>query len=154
MTAMSSASLPADEPPLPGPDAPALTAPAESALPDPGEDLINRVTGESDRAWFYASGEASVRELDRTLRIAGRSLDSFESRLDFGCGCGRMLLWMEQYAAAQSLHGTDIDEEAIAWCRAHIPYAQFSVNRADPPLPYRDGQFELVFNHSVFTHLD
>jgi SAM-dependent methyltransferase len=29
-----------------------------------------------------------------------------------------------------------------------------SVNDADPPLPHSDGAFDLVFNHSVFTHID
>jgi Methyltransferase domain len=29
-----------------------------------------------------------------------------------------------------------------------------SVNQADPPLPYPDRAFDLVYNHSVFTHID
>jgi SAM-dependent methyltransferase len=128
---------------------------AEAArLPDPGARLISRVAGGPDRAAFFQSGRDSVRELERTLAIAGRSLDSFESILDFGCGCGRMLLWMEHIGARSALYGTDIDGEAIAWCRAHIPYATFTVNHADPPLSYPDGEFDLVFNHSVFTHID
>ncbi len=123
-------------------------------MPDPGEVLIARVAGGPDRASFFWSGRESVRELERTLAIAGRSLDSFESILDFGCGCGRMLLWMEELGRARALHGTDIDAEAIEWCRAHLPYARVMVNDADPPLPYPDGAFDLVFNHSVFTHID
>jgi SAM-dependent methyltransferase len=65
-----------------------------------------------------------------------------------------MLMWMEDLATAAQLHGTDIDAEAIAWCRARIPYATFDLNDSDPPLPYPDGAFDLVFNRSVFTHLD
>ena len=100
------------------------------------------------------SGRQSVRELERTLAIIDRSLDSFESILDFGCGCGRMLLWLEEIGRTRSLHGTDIDKEAIAWCRAHLPYVRVSVNGPDPPLPYPDRSFDLVFNHSGFTHID
>jgi hypothetical protein len=44
-------------------------------MPDPGEELISRVAGGTDRAWFFWSGRESVRELERTLAIAGRSLD-------------------------------------------------------------------------------
>jgi SAM-dependent methyltransferase len=65
-----------------------------------------------------------------------------------------MLLWLEQLGASSQLYGTDIDPDAIAWCQANIPYAHTTVNSADPPLPYPDGTFDLVYNHSVFTHID
>ncbi len=65
-----------------------------------------------------------------------------------------MLLWLGEVGRARALHGTDIDPEAIAWCQEHIPYARCTVNDADPPLPYPDAAFDLVFNHSVFTHID
>jgi SAM-dependent methyltransferase len=123
-------------------------------MPYPGDLLVERVTGSTDRNWFFESGRASVDELQRTLAIAGRTLDSFESILDFGCGCGRMLLWLEKVGASSKLHGADIDAEAIAWASEHIPYCSFTANAPDPPLPYDDGAFDLVFNHSVFTHID
>jgi len=132
-----------------------VTLPPEAAtMPDPGDELVSRVVGGAGRAWFYWTGRESVRELERTLRIVGRTLESFESIVDFGCGCGRMLLWMEQLGRKRALHGTDIDAEAIGWCREHVPYAEVTVNDADPPLPYLDGAFDLVFSHSVFTHVD
>jgi len=132
-----------------------VTMPLEAAtMPDPGDDLISRVVGGADRTWFYWTGRESVRDLERTLGIARRTLDSFESILDFGCGCGRMLLWIEELGRKCALHGTDIDAEAIDWCREHVPYADLTVNDADPPLPYPDGEFDLVVGHSVFTHLD
>jgi SAM-dependent methyltransferase len=123
-------------------------------LPDPGEELISRVSGRRDREWFFSTGRESVRDLQHTLAIAGRTLDSFESILDFGCGCGRMLLWMKELGSASALHGTDIDSEAIAWCQEHIPYARATVNHETPPLPYTDAAFDLVYAHSVFTHID
>lgn len=123
-------------------------------MPVPSDKLIARVAGGTDHASFFWSGRESVRELERTLGIVGRSLDSFSSVLDFGCGCGRMLLWLEAVGSTRALHGTDVDAEAVAWCREHIPYAQISVNDPDPPLPFSDGAFDLVFNHSVFTHID
>jgi SAM-dependent methyltransferase len=123
-------------------------------MPDPGDVLVERVAGTTDRAWFYDSGRDSVGELERTLALVGRSLDSFESILDFGCGCGRMLLWLEDLGTRRELHGADVDAQAIAWAADHIPYCRFTVTQPDPPLPYADGSFDLVFNHSVFTHID
>jgi SAM-dependent methyltransferase len=132
-----------------------VTMPPEAgSMPDPGSELISRVVGGADRAWFYWTGRESVRDLERILRIAGRTLDSFESILDFGCGCGRMLLWMEELSRKCALHGTDVDADAIRWCAEHVPCADARVNDADPPLMYSDGGFELVYAHSVFTHLD
>jgi SAM-dependent methyltransferase len=132
-----------------------VTMPREAAaMPEPGGDLISRAVGGADRTWFCWTGRESVRELERTVGIAGRAMESFDSILDFGCGCGRMLLWMEELSRGRVLHGTDIDAEAIDWCREHVPYAHVAVNDADPPLPYRDGAFDLAFGHSVFTHLD
>jgi SAM-dependent methyltransferase len=134
---------------------PKASMPAEAAsMPNPGDDLIARVVGGPDHTWFYWTGRESVREIKRALAIADRSLDSFQSILDFGCGCGRMLLWMEELGRTQALYGTDIDAEAIAWCREHIPYAKLSVNDGEPPLPFADATFDLIFNHSVFTHID
>jgi SAM-dependent methyltransferase len=123
-------------------------------MPNPGTELILRVAGGPDHSSFFWSGKRSVQELERTLGIVGRSLRSFESILDFGCGCGRMLLWMEDVGRAAALHGTDIDAEAIEWCASHIPYAAFTVNSENPPLPYVAASFDLVVNHSVFTHID
>ena len=123
-------------------------------MPDPGDALIERVTGTTSREFFYWSGRQSVQELKRTLAVADRPLESFESILDFGCGCGRVELWLTELGKTLALHGTDIDAEAIAWARANIPDAHFTVNSPDPPLPFDDGAFDLVFNHSVFTHID
>lgn len=123
-------------------------------MPDPGDELISRVQGSPDREAFFRTGRESLGELERTLAIVGRPLDSFESILDFGCGCGRMLLWMEELGRTCKLHGTDIDAEAVAWCQQHLPYTSVVVNDAGPPLPYPDDAFDLIFNQSVFTHID
>ncbi len=132
-----------------------LEAPDDlSGLPHPGARLIGRVAGGDDVAAFHRSGRDSVAELRRTLAIVGARLESFDTALDFGCGCGRMMIWLAEVARHVELHGTDIDAEAIAWCQEALPYATFGVNGAEPPTRYRDGQFDLVFNHSVFTHID
>jgi hypothetical protein len=67
------------------PDAPPLAIPPT--------ELIERVAGTPDPEWFVRSGRISVQELARTLGIAGRTLESFDSLLDFVCGRGRMLRW-------------------------------------------------------------
>ncbi len=42
----------------------------------------------------------------------------------------------------------------IAWCRDNIAYGQFEVAPHQPPLDVSRSYFDLIINHSVFTHLD
>jgi SAM-dependent methyltransferase len=129
--------------------------------PLPPDRLIDRVTpgvrqqyAKEDRAAFDASGQRSVREIEAVLAGVGRSLDEFPRILDFGCGCARVLRWMEPLSTGNDIHGCDIDELAISWAQDSLPFGTFVANDPLPPLPYADEHFDLVLNHSVFTHLD
>jgi SAM-dependent methyltransferase len=134
----------------------------ESLPPLPPDELIDRVnprgvtetTADADREAFRASGQQSVRDIERALAGIGRTLDSFPRILEFGCGCGRIMGWLGPLANRCELFGTDIDEAAIAWCAENLTFARFGVNPHEPPTSYPDASFDLVFNHSVLTHLD
>src|SRR5438128_2333263 len=41
----------------------------------------------------------------------------------------------------------------VAWCRDHLPGIEFKVNSPMPPMPANDGEFDVVYCYSVFTHL-
>jgi SAM-dependent methyltransferase len=114
-----------------------------------------RVGGSAELAHFLAVGERTARDIRAALAGAGVEADDFADVLDFGCGCGRTLLWMARGdAPGTRWHGTDIDAEAIAWCREHLPFGRFAVNPALPPLDAADGAFDFIYAISVFTHLD
>lgn len=122
--------------------------------PLPSEELMHRVAGDDDGARFLESGQRSARQIEQALAVTGRSLADFEAILDWGCGCGRIMRWLDGLAGNASLYGVDIDERSIAWCRDHLPFATFSMCQPQPPLEFDDNTFDLVFNHSVLTHLD
>lgn len=127
---------------------------ADEAFPIPAEELRWRVTGNrGPESLFRETGRASLNDLETALRLTGRTIDSFDSVLDFGCGCGRVIRHMAGVGAQTSLHGCDIDADAVAWAAESLPFARFSKNEGLPPLPYDDDAFDLVVNHSVFTHL-
>lgn len=116
--------------------------------------LRQRVNGLRDIYSFLAIGKRCCEDIEEGLRAAGRELDSFSSILDFGCGCGRTLLWLDRKTRDGSLHGSDSDERAIRWCRQHLPFARFATNGPFPPLDYPDDHFDLVLVISLFTHFD
>jgi SAM-dependent methyltransferase len=124
------------------------------ALPFPGDDLAFRVAGSADRQWFFKSGRQSAQDIVSILGVVGSRPDAHERILDFGCGCGRVLPWLKGIADSSALYGIDIDAAAIEWARAHLPYADVRVNQAVPPTDFPDAFFDLVYCHSVFTHLD
>jgi SAM-dependent methyltransferase len=134
---------------------------ADDRPPVPPADLILRVTTsfgqqsiDGAQTTFDLGGLEHLRSFERGLAAVGLTLEQFDRLLDFGCGCGRFLRHLGPLADGLEIHGTDIDAEMIAWCEANIPYARFSVAAHEPPLPYPDKHFDLVINHSVFTHLN
>lgn len=101
---------------------------------------------------FLQVGQATAVAICQALSDAGRPLYTARTVLDFGCGCGRTLLWLTQWFPHHAFYGTDVDVEAVEWCRRHIQ-AHFSVNSLEPPLSYPECTFDLVYAISVFTHL-
>jgi SAM-dependent methyltransferase len=120
----------------------------------PPEPLQVQVLGKatSDHGFLYG-GYMVAEGLRDVLDLLGRPLASFESVLDLGCGCGRVLRWLAEGPGGPRLTGSDISAEAIAWDRANLPFARFDVNGAEPPLPYEEGAFDLVIAISLVTHL-
>jgi SAM-dependent methyltransferase len=121
-------------------------------LPVPPAKLRYRVGAEADLDNFLIVG----RRLECTIRglvaQTGRRFESFKMVLDFGCGCGRVTRHFRQ--ENQTIVATDIDREAIEWCRDNLSeVATFAVNAPAPPLEYPDSTFDLIYGISVFTHL-
>jgi SAM-dependent methyltransferase len=127
-----------------------MTSP-QSPLPD--LDLVRRVTGSDDLDWFVESGRLSVHDFERGLATVDARINDFGSILDFGCGCGRVLRWLAEIVPNAELHGVDIDGEAIAWTAAHLAAARTTTIDGLPPTPYEGDSFDLIVNHSVFSHL-
>jgi SAM-dependent methyltransferase len=121
-------------------------------IPLPPEDLQYQIFGHCVTLQEFLYGGYSLTQGIRdVLALIGRPIGEFTSILDVGCGCGRVLRWLEPEAAHARLHGSDISEKAIAWDRANIPFARFEVN-ALSALPYADASFDLVLAISVVTH--
>lgn len=120
----------------------------------PPVDLRVRVGLWPDPDHFLGVGRKLFWDLKRMLSLLPRQIEDFHCILDFGCGCGRVLRHFRSLAEGRELHGTDIDPEAVAWCRENLgSFAALEVSGDEPPLPYPDARFDFVFAISVFSHL-
>lgn len=100
---------------------------------------------------FLDGGREAARELEAVL---GRPFSEVRSVLDLGCGSARVLPYVSASAPGARCAGYDVDAEAIAWASQHHPRLEWGVSGPEPPLPFEDQSFELVYSISVFSHLD
>jgi len=120
----------------------------------PDAELRFNVVGACDIPGFLASGRDTADNIEAALKHAGASIDAVRHGLDFGCGCGRLLLEAVRRWPHISWSGSDVDEQAIQWCQENLPATTTMVNTPLPPLPCREEAFDLIWCGSVFTHLD
>ncbi len=122
--------------------------------------LRNRIHGSGDVDTFEQVGRAVASDLVGYLKRAQGPGPDFRV-LDFGVGCARVLtplqdLARESSATEETIHwyGSDIDGQAIDWCRAYLQSrGEFVVNETMPPLPFAGCFFDFVYSISIFTHL-
>ena len=120
--------------------------------PIPPRALRKRVHGHTQLFSFELVGAAISKNILDAVRPR-MSLDASSRVLDFGCGCGRVLVYFKK-AAGCEMTGSDIDAEAIAWCKNNLKdFGNFIHNNTIPPLPIADSSFDFVYSISVFTHL-
>lgn len=124
------------------------------SLAIPPADLRARVHGAEELSGFLRIGKTVTQNLESTIRSLDIELNRSSRVLDFGCGCGRIINWFHDLYPNTNFYGTDIDAEAIAWCRDNLSdKGLFSVNKPMSPLSYTNEFFDLIYSISIFTHL-
>ncbi len=121
---------------------------ARASTPAEGTD---RRTGDTT---FLEGGREAARELESALQSVGHSFAQTDSVLDLGCGSGRVLPDVAALGPDAESAGCDVDAAAIVWAASHHPSLRWSESGFEPPLPFPDQSFELVYSISVFSHLD
>jgi SAM-dependent methyltransferase len=123
-------------------------------FPLPPPLLRFRIAEDTNPYAFLSVGKTLTNHLQVCLKTINASLSDFRDVLDFGCGCGRILIHVMSDFPGHRYTGIDVDSEAIAWCRNNLSSASFKVNRPKPPLDFADASFDLIYGISVFTHID
>lgn len=122
----------------------------EVAMPTPAQ--IERVIGTDHLEMFKLGGATILKRIEYLLQERfERSLGSFNSVLDWGCGAGRLTRYLPLLSS--SVTGVDIDPDNIQGCAETIKTAHFQQVDLYPPTPFADASFDLVIGISVLTHL-
>lgn len=125
----------------------------DDGRPMPPPELVVLVSGPSSR-WFSERGRSDA-QMFRTLAARhGADVATGLDVLDFGCGAGRIARWLapEVIAAGGAFHGSDLNPRLSDWCAANLP-GTYGANGLQPPLARGDATLDLVYAHSVLTHL-
>jgi SAM-dependent methyltransferase len=106
----------------------------------------------ADASYFLSSGEQHAELVRDLLEENGTSMEDLGALLDWGCGCGRVLRHWQRLDRTD-VFGCDINPKMVEWCARNLPVTRVDVTELEPPLPYLDSSFDLVYAFSVFTHL-
>jgi SAM-dependent methyltransferase len=126
--------------------------PASGPVPPP--KLRFRVHGNLNQASYLKVGQTVAEDVRKLCEIADRDFDSFNDILDFGSGCGRVIQNLAVRPGQRTMYATDIDPDLVKWGKNNLNEIRWSNNGHQPPLPFSDGAFDLIYGISVFTHLD
>lgn len=121
--------------------------------PLPPARLVELVIGTRELAWYRLGGMFMHQAIVTRLRRAGYTPEGFSAVLDFGCGCGRLIRYWGSLKDQVEIWGTDVNPRLVAWCSRRLPFGHFTVNGADPPLPFPADRFDFAYSYSVLTHL-
>jgi SAM-dependent methyltransferase len=132
--------------------APKPAGPAADGLPLPPARLRVLVDGHGDPEVFVRRSEIAEEQIRDTVAKADVKLEELGAVLDFGCGCGRTARrWVALRGPA--LHGCDYNPKHVKWCRDNLPFMEFRTNSLEPPSPYPEDSFDLVYALSVVPHM-
>lgn len=99
---------------------------------------------------YFGVGKLTVR-LVRLAMLETRKAD-LERILDFGCGYGRVLRALKAAFPNAELTASDVGRDAVDFC-ARAFGAKPVYSAVDPKQVSFDGEFDLIWVGSLFTHL-
>ena len=100
---------------------------------------------------YFAAGRSARASIDQSLVAAGpREVSRI---LDFGCGHGRVLRVLRCAFPDAQITAADIDRDGVAFCVQTFGAIGVHSNIDAASISF-DGDFDLIWAGSVFTHLD
>ena len=125
----------------------------DDGRPMPPAELVVLVSGPSLR-WFSERGRDDAAMFRALAARHGADVAAGLDVLDFGCGAGRIARWLapEVIAAGGTFTGSDLNPRLAGWCAANLP-GTYRANGLKPPLGNAANSLDMIYAHSVLTHL-
>jgi ubiquinone/menaquinone biosynthesis C-methylase UbiE len=117
-------------------------------------DSSMRKTSSTSLRHYYVSGIQCYMPILTMALQKGIDFDSSIKILDFGCGVGRQLLHFTQNHPTPSYYACDVDDTSVDFIAKNYPRVNSHASKFTPPLRYADGQFDMVYSVSTFSHLN
>jgi len=102
-----------------------------------------------ERTHFFSTGEEYFARYKVTI-VAERTSRPVSTILEFGCGIGRNIPFLQTAFPRAVITGTDIAAASVDYARAENPLALFAV---EGPSADGIGRFDLIFVAGVFHHV-
>jgi trans-aconitate methyltransferase len=118
----------------------------------PEAELARRLWGTGNSRALAIRGSNCAYDLLTTLGRY-RSLESFGSVLDWGCGVGLLQPFLGSYLPDATITGIDFDEDAVQWCRRAGFAGTFSATGVLPPTELPPESFDLVLGNAILPRL-
>jgi SAM-dependent methyltransferase len=121
-------------------------------LPLPDDTHLARIGAKNVQHYKSVGFDKFMRLQDVLVKYADRTFGDMGRILDWGCGCGQVLRYFNQYSNVE-VSGADIDSVNIEWCERNLDFAKFYRVPLKPPTQFTAGYFDLIIGISVVTHL-
>jgi SAM-dependent methyltransferase len=122
------------------------------STPEVPPHLLRYTCGTDNFEEFIRSGAEVFTMLDlASQKYSGKHVSDHNSILDFGCGNGRLLRFIDD--ESKPIYACDVNRSVVEYVHRYFPYASVYCNALMPPLIYRNEQFDLIYSFSVFSHL-
>ena len=123
----------------------------EVGVPFPSWREMVTVGGQTDLRQFLSVGYGCYEMVRNNFPSEAQPQSKV---LDFGVGCCRTARFFYRDSAKYMFYGCDVDRKAIDYINSSVSFITGHVSRNNPPLPYLNNFFDIVYSISVFTHLD
>jgi SAM-dependent methyltransferase len=123
---------------------------------DPGASFVHDISGademlEASAADYYLVGAEGLERIREALVLAGRQ--TVTNVLDFGCGHGRVMRMLKAAFPEARLTACDLDPDAVDYCASQFGATPVHSSE-DIGAIELDGEFDLIWAGSLFTHVD
>jgi SAM-dependent methyltransferase len=118
----------------------------------PNADIQQNYTGsQGDSTMFNAINSYKIYK-QQYEKYKG-DLAQADKILDFGCGWGRIIRLFLKDLPPSKIWGCDPVADMITICREQNKWCNFEHIDTNPPTPFQNDSFDMIYSFSVFSHL-